>query len=204
MHYCQVCFIVLQLLVSVFGWSMDRYDNRVLRSPVTVLRHRRTQMEVRTNQCMFNICEEVPLYPEDKIRAMIEENQSLHSYFGSSVIEPSSFDSGISIVSRNNAVMEPFCKTRDVSSTPKLMMDVDHVERSIANTNKYKQVIKYQICDFEEGESCFPGSILNLKTRCLQKFNVIKLMTANLDSNTLEYRKFEIPSTCVCTYTKEA
>ncbi|XP_044259462.1 uncharacterized protein LOC123007975 [Tribolium madens] len=202
MHY-QVGLIVLQLLLSVNGWSFDRYDNRVLRRPDTIYRHKRTQMQVKTSQCLFKICENVPSYPENKIRAMIEENKALHSYFGDSVIEPSSLDSGISIVSRNNEVMEPFCRTRDVSSLPRLMMDVDHVERSIANTDKYKQVIKYQICDFEENEGCFPGSILNLKTRCVQKYNVIKLMTANLETNSLEYRKFEIPSTCVCTYTRE-
>jgi hypothetical protein len=55
---------------------------------------------------------------------------------------------------------------------------------------------------FSNGEKCFAGNILDYKTKCEQKYNVIKLVTANVETHALEYQKFQIPSTCVCTYTK--
>lgn len=109
-------------------------------------RYRRTETSnQRTKECLFNICEHVDSYPEDKVGNIIAKFKSLHSYFGDSVIAPGNF---VSIAFRNNGEEpEPFCKTKDVAAVPKLMLDVDHVERHIANTEEHQQVIKYQVCE---------------------------------------------------------
>ena len=56
---------------------------------------------------------------------------------------------------------------------------------------------------FSQGERCFAGSALDHETKCVQKFHVIKLLTVNTGNDTLEYRDFKVPTTCVCTYVQD-
>lgn len=98
----------------------------------------------KIGDCLFNICEHIPNYPEQNVKEIIENNQDLHSYFGN-VIEPSN---PVMVEDRFGGTdYEPFCKTVDITVLPKFMKDVDDVERAIANVGKYQQVVKFQTCE---------------------------------------------------------
>ncbi|KAJ3627188.1 hypothetical protein MTP99_014587 [Tenebrio molitor] len=173
--------------------SPSRYNKRLVRKTASSPRLRFRKLR----DCIFSICEHVASYPENDIKTIIEENKAVHSYFGN-IIEPSN----TMVVSDRfgGSDYEPFCKTVDISTVPKFMRDVDNVERAIANVAGYHQVVKFQTCDFSNGEECFAGKLVDRNTACVQKFNTVKLLTANVDNKSLEYRKFKIPSTCVCAY----
>ncbi|RZB38878.1 hypothetical protein BDFB_002820, partial [Asbolus verrucosus] len=165
----------------------------------------RSKLARRTDDCKFNMCENVENYPEKEIRSLIEQNTAMHSYFGN-VIEPANASVTVSVANRiggEDVEEEPFCKTIDITKLPKSMLDVDNVNRTIANVREFVQAVKFQTCDTSSGEDCFAGNVLDYKTKCVQKFNVVKLMTVDMQKRVLEYRKFKIPSTCVCTYTKK-
>ncbi|RZC37271.1 uncharacterized protein BDFB_008734, partial [Asbolus verrucosus] len=188
--------------------SVGRYNNRVIARDDVVGRQKRLQEQRKLGICNFNMCESVPGYPEKHVRGIIEKHSSLHSYFGN-VIEPT--NGSIAIISRISGTdlhPEPFCKTVDVTSLPQLMIDVDNQERTIANIQNFTQTVKFQTCDYpvfstKHDQECFAGKLLDHKTKCIQKYNIIKLVTVNIENNALEYRKFQIPSTCVCAYIKK-
>jgi hypothetical protein len=110
------------------------------------------QMRMGTHQglkkqgdCFYNICEHVANYPEEMVKNIVEKHTALHSFFGS-VIEPA--NDTVKIFSRiHGEITEPFCKTVDITAAPKLMRDINDVERAIANVKDYTQIIKFQACE---------------------------------------------------------
>ncbi|KAJ3653878.1 hypothetical protein Zmor_013106 [Zophobas morio] len=186
--------LVLFLLATFLSSAKLQFPERHRR------RFSRLSSAKATGDCVFGLCEHAPNYPENVIRRIIRKNSDLHTYFGN-IIEPAN---PVSVSDRfSGADYEPFCKTVDLTVLPKFMKDVDNQERAIANVDGYRQVVKFQTCDFSQGERCFAGSALDHETKCVQKFHVIKLLTVNTGNDTLEYRDFKVPTTCVCTYVQD-
>ncbi|KYB29242.1 hypothetical protein TcasGA2_TC032150 [Tribolium castaneum] len=172
-------------LTCVKSQSFTRYRNRNFHNPNP------------QKNCSYNICEHIPNYPENVIKETVKGNKAFHSYFGD-VVGPAK---DVTLSDRSGgASYEPFCKTTVVTKIPRIMKDVDNIERVIVNVDGYRQVIKFQTCSFSNGGKCYGAGLLTRSTSCVQKFNIIKLVTINIDNNDLEYRKFQIPTACVCAY----
>ncbi|XP_044259465.1 uncharacterized protein LOC123007978 [Tribolium madens] len=179
------CVFILTCFVK--SQSFTRYRNRDFTNPNSS----------PGRNCAYNICEHIPNYPEDVIKETVKENVAFHSYFGD-VVGPAK---DVTLSDRSGVLSyEPFCKTTDVTKIPRIMKDVDNIERVIVNVEGYSQVVKFQTCSFSNGGKCYGGSLLKRETKCIQKFNTIKLVTINTERNVLEYRKFQIPTACVCAY----
>ncbi|KAJ3644711.1 hypothetical protein Zmor_022421 [Zophobas morio] len=182
--------LLLQVVLLVDASSRSRYSHRT---------HEAVK-QPDSFDCMFNICESDPHYPEEAVKRIVNQHRSFHSFLTGRVIEPIQ---GVSISTRSHKESKPFCKMVDVQVTPKTMTDVENVKRRIVNVRNHSQILKFQKCNLEGGDQCYEERILDIKTKCVQMYSNIKLVTADVTNEVLEYHIFRIPTTCVCTYIKK-
>lgn len=139
-------------------------------------------------------------YPKQAIISIMEKNKGFDVYFGD-IMKPSRH---IVLTSRRKSgEPEPFCTTREKTEIPKWKKDVTGADRCIVNVGKkHIQAITYEECIYTNNfknktQDCY---VKSPKTTCMQVFSIVKLLTANLQTNKLEFHSFQIPSTCVCAY----
>lgn len=123
-------------------------------------------------------------YPEKDIIAILNKNKAVHTFFGN-VIKPLEIISTASRLGGDEP--EPFCKTIDRTVAPKWMKDVNGVNRTIVNVDKFVQAVTFQTCmyvnnnlDYNKLWFCIISELVkdvSLENRKIEQQNVCKRST---------------------------
>ncbi|XP_050293540.1 uncharacterized protein LOC126734074 [Anthonomus grandis grandis] len=148
---------------------------------------------------MMAICNDTLTYPTKTIQKLVKRKKNLQLFSDVSLIEPAE-DVPIPKM-RDNSEPNNLCRTQTVTIVPKAGYDYHSGEqRFIINIKDYVQTVVYETC-VEPDKECIDKGILPFgrETICKQKYNIVRLVSLTKEGN-VEYGKFMVPSTCVCSY----
>ncbi|XP_018564217.1 neurotrophin 1-like [Anoplophora glabripennis] len=185
-----------QLLISVTVLSLLLWTKQCFSRPNKVF--------VPKHHCnMGMLCNTTKNYPEQEIQRLVERNKKKFAPLSGSVIEPA--DQLVPQI--RNSVEEyeemNMCRTKRVTVMPKTGFDVNMKLRYIVNVQGFEQVLTYETC-VDASSECFGNELLpnDFKTFCKQTYNIVRLVSIN-NSGKLEYGRFTVPSSCVCSYRRD-
>ncbi|ENN71706.1 uncharacterized protein LOC109543982 [Dendroctonus ponderosae] len=148
----------------------------------------------------LEICNETRTYPFKVIQRLVKRKKNLPLFSKVSLIEPAD---DVPIPKLRGPGMEPnnLCKTKTITVLPKAGYDHNSGEqRFIINIKDYVQSVVYETCA-EPNQECIDPKMLpfGFRTLCRQKYNIVRLVSLSSDGK-VDYGKFMVPSTCVCSY----
>ncbi|GJQ81637.1 spz [Trypoxylus dichotomus] len=141
--------------------------------------------------CIYNLCESAPDYPEDLIVDQLSRSKQFDAFFNNTFPD---------ILNKVLAEPENLCGSTKNTTFPRSAVNTKLVKRYIANVGEYRQGVKTEICN-NDGEECMFGENfpLEYKSICVQRFTTIPLVAFDDDKNLL-VESFDSPSCCVCMY----
>ncbi|XP_066252395.1 neurotrophin 1-like [Euwallacea similis] len=149
----------------------------------------------------LGICESIGSYPIKTIQKLVKRKKNLPLFSNVSLIEPAADMSAPKV--RASEELDNLCRTRTLTITPKVGYDYHSGEpRFIINVENHVQTVVYESCA-EPDQPCIDSKLLpyDYHTQCTQKYNIIRLVSLTQDKK-VEYGKFKVPSTCVCSQLK--
>ncbi|KAL1506147.1 hypothetical protein ABEB36_005564 [Hypothenemus hampei] len=160
--------------------------------------------KIRKTSCTgLEICNDSNSYPTKRIQKLVKRKKNLPFFSTLNLIEPADDVPVPSL--RDSPEMKNLCRTRTLTMVPKTGFDHQSQEhRYIVNVKDHVQTVVYETCVNPKEQECK----IDLKnpyeyhTGCVQKYNMVRLVSLTKTGN-LEYGKFMVPSTCVCSYFKD-
>ncbi|XP_066146978.1 neurotrophin 1-like [Euwallacea fornicatus] len=149
----------------------------------------------------LGICDSIGSYPIKTIQKLVKRKKNLPLFSNVSLIEPA--DDMPAAKMRVSEELNNLCRTRTLTVTPKVGYDYHSGEpRFIINVANHVQTVVYETCA-EPNQPCIDSHLLpyDYHTQCTQKYNIIRLVSLTKDRK-VEYGKFKVPSTCVCSQLK--
>ncbi|KAF7271538.1 uncharacterized protein LOC143194997 [Rhynchophorus ferrugineus] len=142
------------------------------------------------------ICNNTSKYPTKIIQKLINKNKFRALFGNGSLIEPAV---ETPLQSLREPEPENLCRTRPISVFPQAALDLyTNKPRYIVNVPNYQQQIVYEICVNKDGKCMdHDAKPFGFSTVCKQKYNKVRLLTVS-DKKKLQFGKFFMPSTCVC------
>ncbi|CAH2071807.1 unnamed protein product, partial [Iphiclides podalirius] len=150
-----------------------------------------------TEHCeIVGICEDVPGYPEEHVKRLLEETERLNlTRFSLDVMEPQ-----IGPKIQNDDYLQ-LCESEQKIIAPRAARDVNNKWHFIVNRQKEpQQKFQVEICN-KPSASC--AAVVSFargyRGRCQQK-SVLRIMTAIDNKGELVEKAFLLPSCCSCVY----
>nr|CAI5869961.1 unnamed protein product [Callosobruchus analis] len=159
------------------------------------------------------LCEKPIFYPEKAISNFLKRRKNKNfQILSGTVIKPTSLsnkDLVPQVKFSDKDEYKNLCDTVEKTFIPRAGTDENGVHRFIVNVPDFRQTIMFEIC-VNESKSCTKDLTtlpMGYHTSCQQKYSKIRLLTyigkERDKKRKFEYVTFRVPSTCVCTITKE-
>ncbi|CAG9773001.1 unnamed protein product [Ceutorhynchus assimilis] len=175
-----------------------------IKEPKLLKTKNRFKPKFNPSSCTFSlgICNRTDAYPINAIQRLVKRKKNLQLFSKVSLIEPAS-DFPLPQV-RNTIEPDNLCRTQTVTILPKVGYDLQSGEhRFIINIKDYVQTVVYETC-VKPDEECIGADSFpfGFRTLCKQKNNIVRLVSLTSKGN-IEYGKFMVPSTCICSYYRD-
>lgn len=148
------------------------------------------------SSCGEAVCNNTVTYPDNLIQKLVRKRKYLKLFSKVALIEPAANQM---LPTLRGPEPNNLCRTKTITIFPKVAFDVASNQwRYIVNIKDFEQTLVYETC-VDEGKTCIDKEILpyDFHTFCKQKYNVVRLVSVT-NNGKLEYGKFQVPSTCVC------
>ncbi|VEN55739.1 unnamed protein product [Callosobruchus maculatus] len=161
------------------------------------------------------LCESPIFYPEKAISEFLKRRKNKNfQILSGTVIKPTSLSDKdlvpqVKFIDKDE--YKNLCDTVEKTFIPRAGTDENGNHRFIVNVPDFRQTIMFEIC-VNESRSCTKELTtlpMGYHTSCQQKYSKIRLLTYigkggdKKRKRKFEYVTFRVPSTCVCTITKE-